>query len=70
MSTSDITSVFTEGVALGTRAIRNRTHFKKNTSLSWLKRLFMKENCVALTRLRLVQIDITVQRVVAFPSLE
>ena len=29
MSTSDITSVFTEGVALGSRAIRNRTHFKK-----------------------------------------
>jgi hypothetical protein len=29
MSTSDITSVFTKGVALGTRAIRNRTHFKK-----------------------------------------
>ena len=29
MSTSDITSVFTEGVALGSRAIGNRTHFNK-----------------------------------------
>ena len=30
MSTPDITSVFTEGVALGSRAISKRTHFNKN----------------------------------------
>jgi hypothetical protein len=38
MSTSDITSVFTEGVGLGSRAIRNRTHFKKKYNMFLLEK--------------------------------